>query len=307
MTTLSPPIIAKPATSNANQSSNGSPLSSNGAHLPLNGEVASLRRYVSKEEYWAKYYESEHNYEWNNGYLEEKPMSTRVQSYLLQWFLGVVRQYVETHEGHDLMIIDIGFEMTVPNPDKPQEMKEVIRKPDLAVITPDNPMRWGDEERSYRGLCDFCVESLSDSDKKELERDTKIKKAEYEFAGVREYYILDPSDKEMHFYQRTPAGKYQEIVPDADGVIHSQVLKGFQFRKSDLNLQPTLEELAIDPVYQNYILLGYQAALAKAEREELRAEHERQRAEHEQQRAEHERQEKERYAAILRELGVQIE
>ena len=61
----------------------------------------------------------------------------------------------------------------------------------------------------------------------------------------------------MHFYQRTAAGVYVEMQPDAEGVIRSQILPGFQFRRRDLKRLPTLEELALDPVYQGYVLLKY--------------------------------------------------
>lgn len=104
----------------------------------------------------------------------------------------------------------------------------------------------------------------------------------------------------MHFYQRNAAGVYVEMQPDANGILRSQILPGFQFRRSDLNRQPTLEELALDPVYQGYVLLRYQAATKQAEREQQRAEQERQRAAQEQQRAD-------RYAAKLRELGIDVD
>ena len=129
----------------------------------------------------------------------------------------------------------------------------------------------GAHERSYRGICDLCIESLSDSSKVEVERDTKVKKMEYEFAGVQEYYILDPSDEHMHFYQRTPGGDYVEIQPDAEGVIHSVILPGFQFRLRDLHRQPSLEALAVDEIYQGYVLLEYQAALKQLKAERRRA------------------------------------
>lgn len=71
----------------------------------------------------------------------------------------------------------------------------------------------------------------------------------------------------MHFYQRTAAGVYVEMQPDAQGVIRSQSLPGFQFRRRDLKRLPTLEELALDPVYQGYVLLRYQAAAQAAAQE----------------------------------------
>jgi hypothetical protein len=69
----------------------------------------------------------------------------------------------------------------------------------------------------------------------------------------------------MRFYQRTPTNTYLEILPDAQGVIRSVILAGFQFRLSDLYRLPTLETLALDPVYQGYILPNYRAALTEAE------------------------------------------
>jgi hypothetical protein len=243
-------------------------------------------RYVSKAEYWASWYESEPRYEWNNGYLEAKPMPNPVQLRLFQWFLDILRQYVNTYHNADLLFHEIGFSMTVPDPDQPGTLKEVTRKPDVAALRHDNPVAWQDHERSYHGICDLCVESLSDSTPEEVTRDTEIKKSEYEFAGVQEYYILDPSHQHLHFYQRTPTGEYAEIQPDAQGVIRSQVLPGFQFRLSDLCRQPTLEELALDEVYKGYVLLRYQAAAARAERESQRAE---------------------RYAAMLREMGINVD
>ena len=48
-------------------------------------------------------------------------------------------------------------------------------------------------------------------------------------------------------------------------MIRSQLLPGFQFRRPHLYELPALEELALDEVYQGYVLLKYQAAVAAAE------------------------------------------
>lgn len=277
-------------------------------HAPDHG------RYVSKEEYWAKWYEAKPSYEWNNGYLEAKPMPNLVQTRLYHWFFELLHQYTQTHGNADLMAMETGFSMTVPDPEKNGVLKEVTRKPDLAAIRHDNVVRWLEHERSYHGICDLFVEALSDSDQGEIDRDITIKKSEYEFAGVQEYYILDPSHTHMHFYERTAQGVYVEIQPDADGVIRSRVLPGFQFRYRDLKRQPSLEEIALDEVYQGYVLLRYQAAEKRAKRAQRRIREERRRAEAERQRAEEalqrettERRRAERYAAILRERGIELD
>lgn len=252
----------------------------NGTAQPARFDAPDDGRYVSEEEYWAIWYEHpDASYEWNNGYLEAKPLSNQLQFRLYKWFLILLEHYLQASHSGQMMGLETGFVMTVPNLRLPGQMKRTVRKPDIAVIRHNNAVQWGATERSYRGLCDLCIEALSDSTKYEVERDTKVKKAEYEFAGVQEYYILDPASTHMRFYQRTSAGSYVDLVPDAEGVIHSVTLPGFQFRVQDLYTLPTLETLAQDEVYEGYVLLHYQAVLAQVEVERQRAEEERQRAE----------------------------
>ncbi len=175
------------------------------------------------------------------------------------------------------MILEIGFRLTLPH-------KTTIRKPDLSLVLHNNPIALGDHDRTYRGIFDLCVESLSDSTKHEIERDTKVKKSEYEGIGVQEYYILDPSGTHQAFYRRNQWGVYVPIRA-VDGVIRSTVLPGFQFRIAHLTYRPSLMSLVTDPVYHDFVLLDYQAEKARAEQEKARAEQEKFRAEQERSRA----------------------
>jgi len=264
-------------------------------------------RYVTKEEYWATYYtHADASYEWNNGYLEAKPVSTLVQYRLFLWFLKLLHEYVTYCNNAELMSLETGFTMTIPDPEKTGAMKEVVRKPDLAAILRSNPVQWGEHDHSYEGICDLCVESLSDSNAQAILRDIKIKKSEYAFAGVQEYYILDPEDKHMVFYELVGKGNYVAMQADAEGVIRSKVLPGFGFRLRDLQRLPLFEELATDEVYY-YVMPAYRAALDRIEQGQQRVEQERLRAEQERQRAEQEQQRAERYAQQLRALGIHVE
>ena len=249
---------------------------------------------VSEEEYWANYYDesdinSDISYEWNNGVLEEKPLSDYRRVTMYGWFLMLLRAYLETNPVAKLLFLEVGFRLALSN-------KTTIRKPDISVICNDNPVPLGDTDMSYRGVCDLCVESLSVSRKKEIERDTVVKKGEYERAGVQEYYILDPGDRTV-FYQRNPSGEYEPLEADAEGILRSKVLPGFQFRVADLFSMPTLEELADDPVYRPFVLLQYQSVKQRAEMAEEQAEIAEKQAAAEKARAD-------RYAAVLRDLGV---
>ncbi len=132
----------------------------------------------------------------------------------------------------------------------------------------------------------MCVEALSHTSPAGVIRDTVQKKREYASAGVQEYFILDSHCEETRFYRLGRNRNYQPIQPVKGDMIQSGVLPGFQFRIQDLYGRPSLEVLMRDPVYQHYVLPGYQQAEQRAEQETQRAEREKQRAEQEKQRAE---------------------
>ena len=256
-------------------------------------EVSEDGLFVSEEEYWENYYNHpDFNYEWNNGYLEEKPVTDFKGSEVYQWFLVLLRQFLHEFPLAKMIGLEFGFRLALPR-------KSSIRKPDLAVVLNTNPIILGDTEFSYKGTFDICIESLSYSGLKEITRDTVEKKKEYEGIGVREYYILDARNIETAFYHLNQKGKYQKIKPIRKGIIQSEVLPGFQFRISDLYRQPSLEEMAEDEVYQGYVLPFYQTARQEAETERKKAAIERQRAEIAEQRAD-------RLAMKLKELGIEV-
>ena len=97
-----------------------------------------------------------------------------------------------------------------------------------------------------------------------MRRDTREKKRGYAIAGVKEYYILDPQDRNMRFYRLTADRRYEEIQPDTAGILRSHVLPGFQFRRADLLKQPPLAELALDELYAGYVFPGYLDSVKRA-------------------------------------------
>ena len=118
-------------------------------------------------------------------------------------------------------------------------------------------------------MYDMCIELVSDSRRSEIELDTKVKFAEFEYIKVKEYFLFSGDKGTMKFYHLNKYGFYDEVKPDKHGVIHSKVLPGFQFRVSDLFKRPDLIEMANDPVYQGFILPEYQAERQRAEIERL--------------------------------------
>jgi Uma2 family endonuclease len=263
-------------------------------------------RIVSETEYWADYYDHpDFSYEWNNGRLEEKPVSDFAQFRLYVWFLSLLKDFLHVHPIARMIGLETGFRLALPQ-------KTTIRKPDLGVVLNSNPVPLGDKDRSYHGIFDLCIESLSDSSKKAIERDTVDKKEEYAAGGVTEYYILDESQSETAFYHLR-RGVYVPL-PNSGGVIRSRVLPGFQFRLTDLYHLPEPPEMVDDPVYQDFVSPFLREERIRAEQAESRAEQAESRAEQAESRAEQaealllrERESSQRYAAQLRALGIDPE
>ena len=245
---------------------------------PRNRRAPDDGRRVTKEEYWAKWYESPYpdmdvSYEWNNGILEAKPLPNHPQITLYRWFNQLLHCYVQVNPIAKFIDLETGVSMTVLDARKPSGKWEVVYKPDIGVVLNGNPAPWGAKElRAFEGVCDMIVEAVSDSTLAEVRRDTEEKRRGYALAGVQEYIILDPNDRYMRFYRLTPARRYAEIRPDASGVIRSEVLPGFQFRRADLLKLPDFRELALDEVYAGYVMPEHLEAVMRAEESAIRAE-----------------------------------
>ena len=230
-------------------------------------------RRVSKEEYWDRWYESPYpdidvSYEWNNGILEAKPPANAPQIRQYRWFSLLLDCYVQVNPIAKFIDLETGVSMTVLDAGEPSGKWDVVYKPDIGVVLNDNPAPWGALElRAFEGVCDMIVEEVSDSTSAEVRRDTEEKRRGYALAGVKEYFILDPADRYMRFYRLTAARRYAQIRPGAGGVIRSQVLPGFQFRRRDLLDLPDMADLALDELYAGYVIPGFLDSMNRAEAE----------------------------------------
>ncbi len=215
---------------------------------------------VSEEDYWLHYYsESDRHYEWNNGRLEEKPVSDYATWLVYEWFLDLLRQFLRTCPIARGVALEMGFRMRLPQ-------GVVIRKPDFGVVHNDNPQPLLPLDHSYHGVFDLCIEALSDRKRRDVQRDAVTKKAEYAAGGVREYFILHREPERQAFYTRSAAGLYVPI-PAQDGIIRSRVLPGLQFRLEHLCSQPDPADLRHDPVYAGFLYPGWRAADERADAE----------------------------------------
>ena len=93
---------------------------------------------------------------------------------LYQWFLRLLEEYLTVFPIGGMMALEMGFRLDLGD-------KVSVRKPDLAVLLHSNPVVPHPTDRSFHGVCDLCIEFLSDSTPMEVERDTVHKKNDDNF------------------------------------------------------------------------------------------------------------------------------
>ncbi|MBV7337850.1 Uma2 family endonuclease [Chloroflexi bacterium TSY] len=109
----------------------------------------------------------------------------------------------------------------------PYEMKASpqgnAREPDILFVKAENKGYL--EEQRLAGTADLVIEVVSPESAK---RDNEDKFAEYEAAGIQEYWIVDsrPEHENIEFWVLDEHGRYQSM-PVANDIYHSTVLSGF--------------------------------------------------------------------------------
>ena len=113
------------------------------------------------------------------------------------------------------------------------------REPDLFFIKKENLHIV--KPTFVKGAPDLAIEIVSPES---IERDRVDKFHEYQVAGVKEFWLIDPDKCECEFYQLID-DKFQLIEKMTEGIFHSKVMAGFHFRVEHLwkMESPTLEAL----------------------------------------------------------------
>lgn len=155
--------------------------------------------------------------EWVNGdVVAMSPASARHVD-IIHWLIKVLGVFVEYHQ--------LG---SLKGPDFTVRLKTATgiarRVPDVLFV--DRTRVALIKKNHLEGAPDLAIEVVSPES--EI-RDRQLKHAEYESAGVREYWIIDPNAEKLDVFTLNSAGKYQQIEP-ADGKLASSVIAGFWLR-----------------------------------------------------------------------------
>ena len=162
--------------------------------------------------------------EWVDGeIIMSLPASKRHQD-LDDFLVSLLRFYIEMNGLG--VVLSMPFQMKL-GPDLPG------REPDLLFVSTANLHRL--QETYLNGPADLAVEIIS---KESIGRDRGDKFVEYETAGVPEYWLIDPIRQQAEFYRIGSDNHYHPVLPDAEGIYHSQVVPGFWLRVSWLWREP---------------------------------------------------------------------
>lgn len=186
--------------------------------LPKDTKIASFElsngHYVTFEEYldfdvdgaWL---------EWEDGKVIGFMPNNLQHQLILGFLITVVGLFVGKHDLGE--IVQAGYAMKL----EPQRRG---REPDLVFVRKENSDRL--YQKYLNGAADMAVEIISPES---VERDRKIKFAEYATAGIEEYWLIDPTRSEAEFYRLGDDRFYHPITVE-NGVFRSEVLPGFFLR-----------------------------------------------------------------------------
>lgn len=162
--------------------------------------------------------------EWVDGEVQMvSPASDRHQD-LADFLTAVVRIFVEAR---GLGVVRSAPFLMKMGPELPG------REPDLVFVSREH---LGRLKATYLdGPADLVVEIVSPESRV---RDRGEKFYEYETAGVREYWLIDPEREEARFYRLGERGWYEPVPPDEEGLYRSEVVPGFWLKVDWLWQEP---------------------------------------------------------------------
>ena len=167
--------------------------------------------------------------EWKDGeIIEMSPPSIRHQ-HLSAFLLTVMRLYANKHAA--------GVVLSAPAAMKLRRQK-AAREPDIFFLATERAKLL--KQNYLDGAADLIVEIISPES---VGRDRGEKFVEYEAAGVREYWLIDPEREQAEFYQLAENGRYRLMALGDGEVFRSAVLQGFWLRVLWLWSPP--DELAV--------------------------------------------------------------
>jgi Uma2 family endonuclease len=184
---------------------------------------------ITYEEFLKKY--SGAHAEWVNGEVLQLMTASNRHQDLVDWLIAILRMFIETHNLG--WVRSAPFNMQMPHLNRGRE-------PDILFVTQDRLHIV--QESNLSEAADLVIEIVSPES---IGRDRGEKFVEYEAAGVREYWLVDPDRQQVEFYRLTEAGRYHLVFPGDDSIFNSVVLTNFWLKTDWLWQEPLPKVLVV--------------------------------------------------------------
>jgi Uma2 family endonuclease len=152
--------------------------------------------------------------EWVNGEAILMPPPSLRHQDVIAFLSTLLRLFVESRDAGKVYFAPVQMRLKVSG-----------REPDILFVATEHQSRFRD--LYLDGPADLVVEVVSPESRS---RDRVEKLREYQQAGIREYWLIDPIRQEAVFYTLGEDGTYYPIAVGVDGVFRSKVLTGFWLR-----------------------------------------------------------------------------
>jgi len=151
--------------------------------------------------------------EWVDGEVIMVSPASLTHQEIKRLLVTILQTYVEQHDLGE--VIDAPFQMRLAELQRGRE-------PDVLFVAKEHLDRL--RETYLDGPADVVIEIVSPESGP---RDRGEKYYEYEAAGVREYWLIDPERQHAEFYRLNKQHRYDLISPDDQGIYRSHVIPGF--------------------------------------------------------------------------------
>lgn len=169
--------------------------------------------------------------EWVDGeVIVMSPAAMRHQE-LVGFLVKILGLYIDVHK--------LGVLLPAPFVMRMAELNRG-RQSDLLFVT--NQQAHLIEKTHLNGAADLVIEIVSPES---FSRDRGEKFVEYERAGVKEYWLIDPDRESIEFYQLGVDSRYHAALLNTENIYTSKIVQGFRMRVAWLwqSPPPTLDAL----------------------------------------------------------------
>lgn len=128
--------------------------------------------------------------------------------------LELARQISDQIEGSSCRVYIAPFDVRLPRGSETDAAIDTVVQPDLSIVCGEGKL----DDRGCRGAPDWILEVVSPST---AAHDQILKRDLYERHGVREYWIVHPTDRLVIVYRSQASGYGKPLVQELVGVLPS--------------------------------------------------------------------------------------